>query len=120
MNVLGEKIYSPQINANKSEIDFSKQEEGIYFLRGSKISNGFECPGIFDGGSARFSDHKKQVNFQFALDGFHSNSTVNSNYVSQRNIFIEPGYNWTIEKLCKDQFWIITTINNLKYEIHFK
>ena len=33
MNVLGEKIYSPQINANKSEIDFSKQEEGIYFLQ---------------------------------------------------------------------------------------
>jgi len=32
-NVLGEKIYSSQINSNKSEIDLAKQPQGIYFIK---------------------------------------------------------------------------------------
>jgi hypothetical protein len=36
-NMLGEKIYSEKINFNKSEIDFSKQQKGIYFI---KINSG--------------------------------------------------------------------------------
>ncbi len=33
VNVLGENIYSSQINSNKSEIDLSKESNGIYFLQ---------------------------------------------------------------------------------------
>ena len=108
------------IDSTNSTFLLAYKEEGLYVLKGSNSSNGFKCPGVFDGGSFRYSDRKRYVNFQFSLDAFHSNSTINSSHTSQRNIFLAPGFNWKIEKLCKAQFWISTTYNNIKYEIHFK
>lgn len=33
INLLGEKIYSEQINSNKREVDLTKQPKGIYFIK---------------------------------------------------------------------------------------
>ena len=37
INLLGEKIYSSTINSNKSEIDLSKQPQGIYFIKMNSV-----------------------------------------------------------------------------------
>ena len=41
-NLLGEKIYSSQINSEKAEIDLSKQPKGIYFIKIIPIDIGTE------------------------------------------------------------------------------
>lgn len=75
--------------------------------------------GIIQGGY-EFKSKKKAIQFFYSQDNFHSNSTTNSNYINQRNIFLDDELHWQIETLCKDQFWIIASFNNSKYEIHFK
>ena len=42
-------------------------------------------------------------------------------FPNQKNIFlVEEKMDWRIDKLCKNQFWISSTFNNIKYEIRFK
>lgn len=82
-------------------------------------SYGFYCDGIIQGGYS-LKDRKKSIQFFYGDFNFHTNSIANPNYQNQRNIFLDDELHWEINKLTKQQFWIIGTFNNVKYEIHFK
>lgn len=70
------------------------------------------------GGYWEMSKNKKYIKLSF-----YRNTPILSGYQfpNQKNLFlVEEGLDWRIDKLCKNQFWISLTHNNIKYEIRFK
>ncbi len=103
--------------------DFLKvyKEQGIVMIikpgkSGDYIYNSFDVLH----GYWELANKKKNIDFRFTMYSFFSNSPSNSNYLNQRNIFLESAFEWKINKLTKAQFWISTNYNSIKYEIHFK
>lgn len=66
-----------------------------------------------------FGAKAKVMHFNFNDDNFFEYGNNHAYNTLQRNIFIKSGLNWKIDKLDKNNLWIITTYNNVKYELHF-
>ncbi len=112
------------VNGNDSLFaDYLKtyKNEGLIIPETAKKSGEqkYNCLDIIYG-FWEFTNKKKIIHFKFSDGNFHNSSNVNPNYINQRNIFLTSGQEWNIDKLTKDDFWIISEYNNVKYEIHFK
>lgn len=107
-------------NVDSTNAEFLKiwREKGFYCINSKSDVIEFWCLDIIRG-FWQLSSNKKVINFMYGNHNY-INSPSNSNYINQRNIFLESNLEWRLDKLCPDEFRIINEYKGRKYEIHFK
>lgn len=106
------------IDSTASNFLSAYKEKGLIILTDEGHEK-YNCLEILVG-SWEFFDKKKEISFKFSSASFLGFSPSYPVYSNQRNIFLESGLRWKIDKLTKKEFWIISELNNTKYEMHFK
>ena len=122
-------VYYSVNDIDSTNADFLKvwREQGFFSINSKADEINFKCYDIYKGFWILGNKNKNIVFAGPYPNGTSNdnNSESNPNYVNQRYIFFKFGHrydcvDWKIDKLCKDEFRIITEYNGIKYEIHFK